>query len=116
MPSTTLGAFLLCTSLAILTSACATKALWEATDPAEYVSVPQTDVSEAELRERGIDYRRDDTQGLYYVEKSNIRRLGDYSIRFFATPITVALDAVPAIVVIGTLYGLDRADNQKDGQ
>ena len=89
----------------LLATSCATEALWQATDPAEYVSVPQSEVSEAELRERGVDYRKDDEHGLYYVEKSGLRRLGDYTIRFFATPATVVVDTATAIVVIGAVIG-----------
>jgi hypothetical protein len=43
--------------ITLLATSCATKALWQATDPEEHVSVPQSDVTEAELRERGVDYR-----------------------------------------------------------
>jgi hypothetical protein len=89
----------------IMTTSCATSKLWEATDPEEYVSVPQSEVSEAELREKGVDYRKDDAHGVYYVEKSSLRRLGDYSIRFFAAPVTVVLDAATAIVVVGVVVG-----------
>ncbi len=98
--------------IAVLTTSCATKKLWEATDPEEYVSVPQSEVSEAELREQGVNYRKDDEHGVYYVEKSNFRRLGDYTIRFFATPVTVVLDAAPAIVVIGGVIALESLDTE----
>jgi hypothetical protein len=87
-------------------TACVTTSLWKATDPEEYVAIPQNEVSESELRDSGLKYRKDDRQGLYYVEKSGLRRLGDYTIRFFATPVTVVLDAAPAIVVIGGLDDL----------
>jgi hypothetical protein len=59
--------------IALLTTSWATKKLWEATEPQEYVSVPQNEVSQAELRARGVDYRKDDEHGLYNVEKSTLR-------------------------------------------
>jgi len=44
------------------------------------------------------------------VEKSNLRRLGDYTVRFFAAPVTVVLDAALAIVVIGAIAGAESLD------
>jgi hypothetical protein len=100
---------------ALLLSACATTALWDATDPHEYIAIPQTEISETELQESGVAYRKDDERGLYYVEKSALRQFGDYTIRALAAPATVVLDAATAIVVIGVLAapesvleGLDR--------
>jgi len=104
--------FLVLGMIAVLTTSCATKKLWEATDPEEYVSVSQSEVSESELRERGVDYRKDDEHGVYYVEKSSLRRLGDYSIRFFATPVTIVLDVAPAIVVVGGVLALESLDTE----
>jgi hypothetical protein len=102
----TLRQLLLIGTVATWATACVTTSLWKATDPEEYVAIPQSEVSESELQESGLKYRKDDRQGLYYVEKSGLRRLGDYTIRFFATPVTVVLDAAPAIVVIGGLDNL----------
>ncbi len=45
-----------------------------------------------------MDFIKDDGNQSYYVPKSNMRKLSEYSIRLFATPVTVAVDA--AIIVI----------------
>jgi len=87
----------------ILTASCATQSLWKATDPSEYLSVRQDEVSESELQERGVRYRKDNSRGVYYVEKTSLRRLGDYTVRAFGAPATVVLDTATAIVVVGTI-------------
>lgn len=92
--------------VAILASSCVTRSLWRATDPQEYVSVPQSEVSESELQAPGVSYHKDDQQGVYYVEKTNLRRLGDYTIRALAAPATVVIDAGTVIVVVGAAAGL----------
>ena len=91
--------------VALFASSCATRALWNATDPLEHVSVSQREVSEAELQARGVRYGKDDERGLYYVEKTKLQRLGDYSVRFFATPVTVVLDTATVIVIGGAVVG-----------
>ena len=101
--------------VAVLTSSCATRALWRATDPLEYVAVPQSEVSESELQKSGVDYRKDDEHGVYYVEKSSLRRLGDYTIRACATPVTVCLDVAPVITCIVTVAWLENLANQSGG-
>jgi hypothetical protein len=102
----TIRQLLMISTVATWATACVTTSLWKATDPEEYVSIQQKEVSESELQKSGLTYRKDDRHGVYYVEKSGLRRLGDYTIRFFATPVTVVLDAAPAIVVIGGLDDL----------
>lgn len=69
-------------------------------------------MSEAELRERGVDYRKDDEHGVYYVEKTGLRRLGDYTIRFFLTPVAVVVDVAPAILVVGAVAGAFYLDSR----
>ena len=91
--------------VAAVTSSCTTMALWKATDPQEYVLVSQSEVSESELQDRGVDYRKNDEQGLYYVEKTNLRRLGDYGVRALVMPASVILDAATVIVVVGAIVG-----------
>lgn len=102
--------------VAVLTSSCATRALWRATDPLEYVAVPQDEVSESELQESGVSYRKDDEHGLYYVEKSSLRRLGDYSMRACATPVTVCLDVAPVISCILAMGALDDLARRSGGR
>ncbi|MDD5676873.1 MAG: hypothetical protein PHW60_02650 [Kiritimatiellae bacterium] len=50
-----------------------------------------------------MKYYKDDQAKVYYVGKSSLRKLGDYSIRMFAVPVTVVLDAAPAILVVGAI-------------
>lgn len=110
------GRILLAATISICVTSCVTKSLWNATDPEEYVAIPQTEVSEADLQETGVRYRKDDRLGLYYVEKSSLRRFGDYTIRFFVTPVTVFLDTAPAIVVVVGLVALDSLAVKSGGQ
>jgi hypothetical protein len=103
--------------VAVLTSSCATRlteTLWEATDPGRYVAVPQDEVSEIELREQGVSYYKDNKLGLYYVEKTGLRRIGDWTVRFFATPVALTLDAAPVIVVVGAVLGAETLDKASD--
>ena len=81
-----------------LCSSCCTSALWESYDPDGYIQIPYAEITEEELRDNKIDFIKDDTSASFYVSKSNMRILSEYSIRLFATPVTVAVDA--AIIVI----------------
>ena len=102
--------------LAIITcfyfTSCATHALWNATDPHEYVAVPQNQVNVEELKAKGILYYADPKHGVVYVEKTAIQKNKDYLIRAFATPVTVVLDAAPALVVVGGVIWLGVHDPQ----
>jgi len=113
--------------VAMCAASCLTTRLWKATDPVEYVAVSQNKISESELQERKVSYRKDDERGLYYVEKTSLRRLGDYTLRALAAPVTVVLDAAMAIVVVGAASGatvgaalgmdeLERLDRKSGGQ
>ena len=88
-------------ALMLLVSSCATKALWKATDPAHYVRVDSSLVTEDELKKRGIKYYWNDWDKAYYMEKSDLNKLRDYSLRLFGTPISVAIDAATTLVVVG---------------
>lgn len=80
---------------------CATPALWQATDPHEFVAVSRSKTNEEELKARGLQYRVDEQRNLVYVEKTKLRKSKDYVIRALATPVTVALDAATTIAVVG---------------
>lgn len=86
--------------VASLTTSCMTQKLWKATDPDAHSSIPQDQITEAELRERGIPYLKDD-HGLYIVGKTRRERIGDHVLRAVFTPATMCLDATP--VVAGAL-------------
>ena len=65
--------------------------------------MPEANISERVLQDRHLKYHKDDQAQVYYVEKSSLRKLGDYSIRMFAVPVTVIIDAAPAILVVGAI-------------
>ncbi len=87
--------------IAVILSSCATKALWRATDPTYYVRVRGDLVTEDELKKKGLKYFKDDKSNAYYVEKNDFDKLRDLTLRIFATPITVVIDAATSIFVIG---------------
>lgn len=98
---------------------CFTPALWDASNPREYVAISADRVSEQDLKRKGISYHKDEKWNLIYCPKSSIRKLGDYTIRALATPVTVTVDAAgAAIVVVGTvglvsLYGLGQQSERE---
>src|SRR6185503_6692851 len=97
----TLRTLLVVGLVALLTTSCMTRALWKATNPSEEVLVRQTAVSESELQKKGVRYHRNDDNGMFVIEKSGLRRFGDYTIRVLAVPVTAAVDAAPFLVYIG---------------
>ena len=93
---------------ALLLSSClysTTTQLLNATEPNEYIRMPEANVSKRVLQDKHLKYYKDDKAQVYYVEKSSLRKLGDYSIRMFAVPVTVIIDAAPAIIVVGAIVG-----------
>lgn len=84
--------------LALLASSCATRKLWDATPTGNYATVSQDTISEAKLQKRGVRYLKDDRLGFYYVERSDLRRLANLTIRALATPATVMVDATVVVL------------------
>ena len=82
--------------VASLTTSCMTQKLWKATDPDAHTSIPQDQITEAELRERGIPYIKDD-HGFYIVGRTRSERIGDHALRAVFTPATMCLDATPYV-------------------
>lgn len=93
-----------------------TPALWKKTNPDEYVQVSMKDFSENEIKAKNIKYYKNDKEKVYYIEKSNLRKFGDYSLRFLLTPITVPIDAVTLITVTIVLnhMPISKDDCEKD--
>ena len=89
----------------LLSQSCVTQALWDATDPHEFLWIPETDITELTLMENGVHYSRHRTKDLsgYFVEKSAARKLSDYSVRLSATPVTVVVDGI-GCTVVGVAY------------
>jgi hypothetical protein len=93
-------AVLLCTALC---SSCCTKALWQATDPNEYVEVSFKNMTEAELKAKGLHYYRDETQNLFYVEQNSKQKVGNYTRRTLGIPVAVATDALIGLIYLFVL-------------
>ena len=76
-----------------------TSLLWNTVNPEERVWIPANQITEAELKKRGIEYEKCEgmLQG-YLVRKSKMQRLRDYTVLTLATPITVALDGAFVVV------------------
>ncbi len=105
-----------CLMAAVLTSSCATKALWRATDPDSYVRVRGDLVTEETLKKKGLKYFKSDKDHAFYVEKNGFDRFRDYTLRVFATPVTVAIDAAMAIFVIGTVGAAGEIEEETKDQ
>jgi hypothetical protein len=82
---------------------CATPYVWERTDPREYVALPATDEHRARLAARHLNFVEDPDREALYAEKSDLRKLQDYTVRALAIPFAVTLDAVGVVLVVGTL-------------
>ncbi len=90
-----------CCSLA----ACATPALWDATNPHRCVAIKKTVENEKALTAKGIAYSVDPEREYIYVEKTALQRAGDYAIRALATPFTVIVDAAGTTIVVVAVLG-----------
>jgi hypothetical protein len=80
--------------ITVFCSSCCTSILWELTDPNDRVEVSFRDATEQEWKAEGLDYYRDETQKLFYVEQNSNQKFENYTLRTVGTPITVAVDAV----------------------
>ena len=92
----------------MLCNSCATKALWEATDPDRYVQIKYTDITEQELKSKGGKYVKDDNKKVYYVNKSSFEKLKNYTYRAIGTPVTIVVDAT-SLLIVG--FGIGIANN-----
>lgn len=93
-------ALLLVALLSVSAPGCATRALWQVTDPNRYVRIRADQVSETELTQRGLDYRKSDNGNAYFVQKTVLRRAADYSARAILTPLTAAFDVTIGFAVV----------------
>lgn len=100
-----------------LCNSCATKALWECTDPDEYVKIKFTEIHEQELREKGAKYIRDDKRNVFYVEKNSFEKLTDYTYRLLGAPVAIVVDAgaiAVTVVAVGILGMAGEFERQKN--
>lgn len=91
---------------ALFCSSCATSYVWRKTNPNEYLFVERTPAHEAYFNQHNIPCIVDYKGTTLYVDKNKLQKFEDYSIRTFATPVTVVLDTATtagSIVVIGAL-------------
>lgn len=96
--------------ISLVSSGCTTGALWERFDPNKRVWIPCDQVTEEQLRAKGLEYEKCqltrgqlEQQGIecqeeclegYLVEKSDLEKLGDWAVLIAATPVTVVADGV----------------------
>jgi hypothetical protein len=90
---------------AVVVQSCCTSALWDSTDPDARLWMDADKITEAELQRRGIRYEMYEAEWGrgYLVEKSGWRRLHDYNLRLLGTPVTLTLDAVGSVAVVGVV-------------
>lgn len=86
--------------LALSQPGCTTK-LWDATNPNERIWIGEGEISEAELKKRGVEYEvySSETCPGFLVEKSAMNKFKDYNLRMLGTPVTLAVDAAASVVV-----------------
>jgi hypothetical protein len=84
---------------ASLATSCATAHLWRSTNPDAEVLVPESEVSETELQQKGVPYVKDQ-RGMYHIGKTGMERFENHAVRFMLTPATVVLDVAPVFALI----------------
>ena len=91
--------FLAFLCFALLFNGGCTAALWRSVNPGKPVWVPCSQVTEEELRTRGVEYKKtrlmlaEPVDG-YWVEKTTAEKLRDGVVLITATPFTVVADGV----------------------
>ncbi len=96
-------------SAALVLSGCATTSLWENTNPRERVWVSSSKVTEQMLIEQNIPYNayQGDLGPGFLIPKTKAQRLGDYTVRALAAPVTVTVDAATVVAVVGLIVFLE---------
>ena len=61
--------------------------------------MPLNGASEEILKKKGITYYKDEKAQIIFIPKSEIEKIGDYTIRTLATPVTASIDVAGAVVV-----------------
>ena len=86
--------FLLIFVLGISQAGCFTPKLWHNTDAASYIEVPPSKISIKELESKNIKYWKAPKSGKIYIEQNSLQKLKNWTVRMFAAPVTVTLDAM----------------------
>jgi hypothetical protein len=90
----------------VLCTSCTTWHVWNWADPTDYVMMSHTDETRDYLAKRHLDFYEDAEQRVYFVEKNGLQKFKDYTIRTFATPVTLTVDTATTIVVVGAAVWL----------
>ena len=106
------GAISLLLALLAFCQSCTTQRLWQSTNPNERIWVDANKITEESLQQRGVDYSisvNEWGEG-YLIEKSGWRKFNDYHLRILGTPVTLAVDAVTTVAVVGVIMFLHDPD------
>ncbi len=96
-------------SILIISSGCSkrvmrkscTGKLWKYTDTERDYRVSEKMIKEEELIKNKVKYRKEG--GVYFIEKSQLRKMSDNTLRVVGTPVTIVTDGV---IVIGIVVGV----------
>ena len=93
------------TALCLL-AGCATQNLWETYNPNDRIWIPSDQITEDELKNRGVEYQKikTDKNDGYVVGKDTLEKFTDYTYRTLGTPFTVVTDTAIAATVVGVLW------------
>jgi len=92
-----------------LLAGCASPKLWETFNPNDRIWIPSDQITEDELKNRGVEYQKikTDKNDGYVVGKDTLEKFTDYTYRTLGTPFTVIADtgiAVTAVTVVGVFW------------
>jgi len=101
--------------VSILCNGCFTPMLWEATDPDKNVQINGSEITEAELKLKGVKYFKGENSQYYFVEKDSTDKAMDYTYRILGTPVTAALDVGSSLfILIGFMVSNNEIDKAKE--
>ena len=95
----------LATALCLL-AGCATPKLWETFNPNDRIWIPSDQITEDELKNRGVEYQKikTDKNDGYVVGKDTLEKFTDYTYRTLGTPFTVVTDTAIVATVVGVFW------------
>jgi len=87
----------------VFCQSCATSKLWDDTRTPEWIWIDANKISAETLQKRGVEYRVQDTQWGkgYLIKPSMTEKMTDFQLRMLGTPVTLAVDAVTSVAVVG---------------
>ncbi len=97
--------------LAVSQFGCTTEKLWDDTNSEYKVWINADEITEAELKQRGVPYSKYSTKSRdgFLVGKSDREKFKNYTYRVLGTPVTLVADAVTTtagVVVICAVLSL----------